>query len=75
MQEYNFMLFKIVFVLCLFREIMTENTTLEKTITPFHARDIISQQQYKEKKFTKFSELISWFLVMEQNNEPLIQNH
>ncbi|XP_059629909.1 uncharacterized protein LOC132272847 [Cornus florida] len=32
-------------------------------------------QQYKERRFTKYSELISCLLVAEQNNELLMQNH
>ncbi|KAK4404374.1 hypothetical protein Sango_0806000 [Sesamum angolense] len=32
-------------------------------------------QQYREKGFTKYSELISCLLVAEQNNELLLKNH
>ncbi|KEH29481.1 zinc knuckle protein, putative [Medicago truncatula] len=33
------------------------------------------QQQYREKGFKKYSELISCLLVAEQNNELLMKNH
>ncbi|KAK4389913.1 hypothetical protein Sango_2328300 [Sesamum angolense] len=36
---------------------------------------MLLQQQYREKGFTKHSELISCLLVAEQNNELLLKNH
>ena len=48
---------------------------LEKTFTTFHAANVLLQQQYRESRFTKFSELISCLLVAEQNNELLMKNH
>ena len=33
------------------------------------------QQQYQERRFTKYFELISCLLVAEQNNELLMKNH
>ena len=33
------------------------------------------QQQYRERRFTKYSELIACLLVAEKNNELLLQNH
>ena len=54
---------------------MTKSITLEKTFTIFHARDAILQQQYREKNFMKFFELISCLFVVEQNNKLLMQNH
>ena len=47
---------------------------LEKTFTMFHVSNVLLQQQYKECKFTKYSELISCLLIDEQNNELLIKN-
>ena len=74
-QEYNSELFKKVSVLCLCEKTVTEGMMLEETFTTFHARDVILQQQYIDKNFTKFYELISWLLIAEQNNELLMQNH
>jgi hypothetical protein len=41
----------------------------------FHALNVILQQQYRERNFTRYSELISCLLVAEQNNELLMKNH
>ncbi|KAJ0009676.1 hypothetical protein Pint_32970 [Pistacia integerrima] len=48
---------------------------LEKTFSTFHASNVLLQQQYREKGFKKYSELISWLLVAEQNNKLLMKNH
>ena len=48
---------------------------LEKTYTTFHASNMLLQQQYRERRFTKYSELIARLLVVEQNNELLLKNH
>ena len=55
-QEYNSELFKLVLVLRLFGETVTENMMLEKPFITFHARAVLLHQQYREKNFTKFSE-------------------
>ena len=54
---------------------ITEEDMLEKTFTMFHASNVLLQQQYRERRFTKYSELISCVLVVEQNNELLMRNH
>ena len=56
-------------------EKVTEEDMFEKTFTAFHASNILLQQQYWERKFKKYSELISCLLVVEQNNELLLRNH
>ncbi|XP_028766617.1 uncharacterized protein LOC114724435 [Neltuma alba] len=48
---------------------------LEKTFSTFHVSNVLLQQQYREKGFKKYSELISCLLVAEQNNELLMKNH
>ena len=48
---------------------------LEKTFSTFHASDFLLQQQYYEKGFKKYSQLIACLLVDEQNNELLMKNH
>ena len=48
---------------------------LEKTFITFHTSNVLLQQQYGERRFTKYSKLISCFLVAEQNNELLMKNH
>ena len=41
----------------------------------FHASNVLLQQKYWERRFTRYSELISCLLVAEQNNELLLKNH
>ena len=41
----------------------------------FHASNVLLQQQYRERRFIKYSKLISYLLVAEQNNELLMRNH
>ena len=48
---------------------------LEKTFTTFHASNVLLQKEYRDCRSTKFSKLISRFLVAEQNNKFLMRNH
>ncbi|KAK9050256.1 hypothetical protein SSX86_030774 [Deinandra increscens subsp. villosa] len=73
--EYNSALFRITSELKLCGEDITDEDMLEKTLSTFHASNMILSQQYRERKFTKYSELISCLLVAEQNNKLLLQNH
>jgi len=56
-------------------ENITENQILKRTFFTFHASIIILQQQYRERNFKRYFELISCLLMGEQNNELLIKNH
>jgi hypothetical protein len=47
---------------------------LEKTYTTFHASNVLLQQQYQERNFTIYSELIYCLLVAKQNNKLLMKN-
>ena len=73
--EYNSALFKISSQLKLCGDNITEEDMLEKTFTTFHASNVLLQQQYRERRFTEYSQLISCLLVAEQNNELLMKNH
>lgn len=73
--EYNSALFRITSELKLCGEKITEEDLLEKTLSTFHPSNIVMSQTYRERKFTKYSELISCLLVAEQNNKLLLQNH
>ena len=73
--EYNSALFQISSQLKLCGENITYADMLEKTFTTFHASNVLLQQQYRERRFTKYSELITCLLVAEKNNELLLQNH
>ena len=44
----------------------------KKTFTTFHASNVLQQQQYRERRITKYSELIACLLVAEKNNELII---
>ena len=70
--DYNSVLFKISSQVKLCGEKVTEENILEKTFMTFHASNVPLQQQYRERRFTKYSELISCLLVAEQNNEFLL---
>ncbi|XP_076940227.1 uncharacterized protein LOC143609330 [Bidens hawaiensis] len=73
--EYNSAMFRIKSQLILCGENITDKEMLEKTFSTFHASNMLLQQQYRERGFTKYSELISCLLVAEQNNELLMKNH
>ncbi|XP_074374557.1 uncharacterized protein LOC141714964 [Apium graveolens] len=73
--EYNSALFKISSQLKLCGENITNADMLEKTYSTFHASNVLLHQQYREKGFTKYSDLISCLLVAEQNNKLLMKNH
>ena len=73
--EYNSVLFKISSQLKLCGDNITEEDMLEKTFTTFHASNVLLQQQYRERRFIEYSQLISCLLVAEKNNELLMKNH
>ncbi|XP_015166156.1 uncharacterized protein [Solanum tuberosum] len=56
-------------------ETIKDEDLLKKTLTTFHASNMILQQQYREKGFQKYSEMISCLLVTEQHNDLLMKNH
>ena len=72
--EYNSALFKIVSKMKLCGESITEQDTLEKTFSTFHTINVLLQQQYHEKGFKTYANLISCLLLAEQNNELLMIN-
>ena len=73
--EYNSILFQISSRLKLCREKITEKDMLEKKFTTFHALNVLLQKQYRERRFIKYSKIISCLLIVEQNNELLMKNH
>ena len=73
--EYNSAIFRISSQLQLCGEKITDEDMLEKTFSIFHASNVLLQQQYREKGFRKYSELISCLLVAEQNSKLLMKNH
>ncbi|XP_015068822.1 uncharacterized protein LOC107013424 [Solanum pennellii] len=73
--EYNSVMFKITSQLKLCGDTVNDIDMLEKTFSTFHASNVLLQQQYREKGFKKYSELISHLLVAEQNDDLLMKNH
>ena len=72
--DYNSGLFDIVTQLELSGVKIIESEMFEKTFSTFHASNIVLQQQYWQRNFTKYSELISILLVVEQTNDMLLKN-
>ncbi|KAM3397207.1 hypothetical protein P3S68_000719 [Capsicum galapagoense] len=54
---------------------VNDDDMMEKTLSTFHALNMLLQQQYREKGFKKYIELSSHLLVAEQNNDLLMKNH
>ncbi|XP_021754923.1 uncharacterized protein LOC110720225 [Chenopodium quinoa] len=73
--DYNLSLYKIVSILRYCDQPVTEVQMIVKTLSTFHANNIVLQQQYRERGFAKYSELISTLLVAEKNNDLLLKNH
>ena len=57
--EYNYALFDIVSRLELYGVKLEKNELLEKTFSTFHVSNILLQQQYRQRQFKTYSELIS----------------
>ncbi|KAI5351288.1 hypothetical protein L3X38_004179 [Prunus dulcis] len=73
--EYNSAMHRITSLMRLCGENISEEDMLEKTLSTFHASNVILQQQYRHSGFKKYSELVSCLLLAEQNNELLLKNH
>ena len=63
--EYNSALFKIILKLKLCGEDITDEDMLERTFSTFHPSNMLLQQQYRERNFRKYYELISCLLIVE----------
>ncbi|WP_284190130.1 hypothetical protein, partial [Zoogloea oryzae] len=70
--SYNSALHKIVYQ---FVEKKLLTLIFWKRLSTFHASSVCLQQQYRERHFAKYSQLISCLLVAEKNNELLMKNH
>ncbi|XP_048620234.1 uncharacterized protein LOC106424122 [Brassica napus] len=72
--EYNSVLFRIVSLLRLCGEKVTEEEMLNKTLSTFPQINMVLQQQYRERNFATYTELIECLLLAEANNELLLKN-
>jgi phosphoribosyl-AMP cyclohydrolase len=48
---------------------------IEKTLSTFHLGNIVLQQQYRNSKYQKYSEMSEVLSVAEQQNAVLMSNH
>ncbi|XP_013624073.1 PREDICTED: uncharacterized protein LOC106330057 [Brassica oleracea var. oleracea] len=72
--EYNSVLFRIVSLLRLCGEKVTEEEMLNKTLSTFPQTNMVLQQQYRERNFATYTELIECLLLAKANNELLLKN-
>ncbi|XP_021775480.1 uncharacterized protein LOC110739321 [Chenopodium quinoa] len=73
--DYNSTIHEIVSILRYCDHLVTDEQMIEKTLTTFHASNILLQEQYRERGFKRFNELMSVLLVAEQNSDLLLKNH
>jgi hypothetical protein len=72
---YNSALHRIVTKMRLCGQKITDADMIEKTLSTFHPSNIVLQQQYRNSKYQKYSELSEVLSVAEQQNEVLMSNH
>jgi hypothetical protein len=72
---YNSALHRIVTKMRLCGQKITDGDMIEKTLSTFHPGNIVLQQQYRNSKYQKYSELSELLSVVEQQNEVLMSNH
>ncbi|XP_068314965.1 uncharacterized protein [Pyrus communis] len=75
MNEYNSEVCRIRSLLRFCKVELTKSYLLGKTYSTIHTTNIVLQQQYREPKFTKFSDLNSVLLLVEKQNQFLMKNH
>ncbi|XP_074293378.1 uncharacterized protein LOC141620394 [Silene latifolia] len=73
--EYNSAMHRIASQLTLCGEKISDADMLEKIYQTFHSSQLLLSQQYLQRGFKKYSELVSCLLVAEQNNQILLKNH
>ena len=73
--EYNSALYNITSRLLLCGQKVSENDMLEKTYQTMPPANMILMQTYRNRGFTKYSQLLTALLVAEKNSELLLKNH
>ncbi|CAH9076788.1 unnamed protein product [Cuscuta europaea] len=73
--DYNLALFQITSKLKLCEQKVIDAEMLEKTLSTMHLSNMLLQEQYRQKHFQKYSDLISVLLLAETNNDILMRNH
>ncbi|XP_024177741.1 uncharacterized protein LOC112183600 [Rosa chinensis] len=72
--EYNSEICRIRSLIKFCGEELTEDDLLEKTFSTFPPSCMVLQQQYRERNFARFSELVTVLLLAEKNNDLLLRN-
>ena len=73
-QAYNSALHRIVVQLRFCGQRVTDAEMIEKTLETFHPSNMVLQQQYRNNRYRKYSELINVLLAAETQNELLMKN-
>ncbi|XP_024007935.1 uncharacterized protein LOC112083945 [Eutrema salsugineum] len=73
-EEFNFELFRIVALIKLCGEEVTDKDMLEKTFSTFGTPNVVLQQQYRAMNHSTYEDLISCLLLAEKNNQLLLRN-
>lgn len=73
-EAYNSALHRIVGQLRFCGQRITDAEMIEKTLETFHPANMVLQQQYRNNKYRKYSELINVLLAAETQNELLMKN-
>ncbi|XP_039818393.1 uncharacterized protein LOC120680878 [Panicum virgatum] len=55
-------------------QIVTEVEMIEKTLATFHPTNMVLQQQYRNNRYTKYSDLVNMLLSAKAHNELLMSN-
>lgn len=72
---YNSALHRIVSLLKMCDQRVTEVDIIDKTLSTFHPTNMVLQEKYRHAKYAKYSKLISVLLVAKKQNELLMKNH
>jgi len=73
--DYNSTMFGITPRMILCGEKVSNYDMIEKTLSAFHPGNVIFQQLFRAKGYTRYSELMQVLSVAEQNNELVMMNH
>lgn len=72
--NYNSKIFQITSQLAVCGHPIPDEEKIEKTLLTFHATNLILASQYRNMRFTKYSELIAYMLLIEKHQLLLLDN-
>ncbi|GJR23990.1 hypothetical protein Tco_0972517 [Tanacetum coccineum] len=73
--EYNSAMFRIKAEMNICGKDIDHNEMLEKTLSTLHPLNMLLKQQYRERGFKTYYELIPCLLIAEHNNELVMKSH